>query len=267
MKRAMCLKRTNTSAISKNADAIANAGSSGCSRCRILWLIVSYEVMSVLDDISTRGAQIRERLRQLIQRHEYPRDIRSLLLMAYVDIALEHHEAICLLTKSKLNGSAFAMVRPVFDTMFRALWINKVATEQQIEQARRDELTFLMGKIRDDIKQGYFSDRPPEEAQLFDKILQLLKEAWRAMGSYMHSGALQIGRRFIGDELKPNYSEGAIVEAVNLVTIALLLLLHMFFVSMRCQKEDEETQALLRQYRADFGERLRALNTDENGIA
>ena len=87
------------------------------------------------------------------------------------------------------------------------------------------------------------------------------------MSSYMHSGALQIGRRFIGDELKPNYSEGAIVEAVNLVTIALLLLLHMFFVSMRCQKEDEETQALLRQYRADFGERLRALNTDENGIA
>src|SRR5438874_2246929 len=168
MKRAMCLKRTNTSAISKNADAIANAGSSGCSRCRILWLIVSYEV----------------------------------------------------------------------------------ATEQQIEQARRDELTFLMGKIRDDIKQGYFSDRPPEEAQLFDKILQLLKEAWRAMSSYMHSGALQIGRRFIGDELKPNYSEGAIVEAVNLVTIALLLLLHMFFASMRCQKEDEETQALLRQYRA-----------------
>jgi len=51
MKRAMCLKRTNTRDF-KDADAIANAGSSGCSRLRILWLIVSYEVMSVLDDIS-----------------------------------------------------------------------------------------------------------------------------------------------------------------------------------------------------------------------
>src|SRR5437660_12036543 len=98
MKRAMCLKRTNTSAISKNADAIANAGSSGCSRCRILWLIVTYEVMSVLDHISTRGAQIRERLRQLIQRHEYPRDIRRPLLMAYDDPPPERHETICRLT-------------------------------------------------------------------------------------------------------------------------------------------------------------------------
>ena len=214
--------------------------------------------MSLLDDISTRGAQVRARLRQLLQRHEYPRDIKSLMLRAYVDIAMEHHEAIWLLAKFKLNGSAFAMVRPVFDTMFRALWINKVATEQQIEQASRDELDFPIGKIRDDIKQGYFSDRPPEEAQLFDEILQLLKEAWGAMCSYTHSGGLQLARRFTGDELKPDYSEGAIVEALNLVTIALLLLMHMFFVSMRCQKGDEETQTMLRQYREDFGERLRS---------
>ena len=223
--------------------------------------------MTLLDDITARGAEVRERLRQLLHRHEYPQDTRTFLLRAYVDVVLEHHDAIWLLAKCRLNGSAFAMVRLVYDAMLRTFWINKVATEQQIEQATRDELGFPLDKILVEIKRDYFSDRPPEEAQLFDKILQLLKEAWRAMSSYMHSGALQIGRRFIGDELKPNYSEGAIVEAVNLVTIALLLLLHMFFVSMRCQKEDEETQALLRQYRADFGERLRALNTDENGIA
>ena len=219
--------------------------------------------MSLLDDISTRGTEIRARLCELLQRHEYPRDTKSLLLMAYIDIALEHHEAIWLLAKAKLNGSAFAMVRLVFDTMFRALWINKVANEQQIEQASRDELDFPMGKICDDIKQGYFSDRPPEEAQLFDKILQLLKETWGSMCSYTHSGGLQLVRRFTGDDLKPNYDDGAIVEALNLVTIALLLLLHMFFVSMRCPKEDEETQTLLRQYRVDFGERLRAINTNE----
>ncbi len=212
----------------------------------------------MLDDITTRGAQIRERLRQLFQRHEYPRETKSLLLRAYVDIALEHHEAIWVLAKAKLNGSAFAMVRLVFDAMFRALWINKVATEQQIEQAIDDKLGFRISKILDEIKEGYFSDRPPEEAELFGKILQFLKEAWGPMCSFTHSGALQIRRRFTGDELKPNYDDAAIVEALNLVTIALLLLMHMFFVSMRCQKGDEETQTMLRQYREDFGERLRS---------
>jgi hypothetical protein len=212
--------------------------------------------VSLLDDITTRGAQIRERLRQLFQRHKYPPDTRSLLLRAYVDIALEHHEAIWLLTKSKLNGSAFAMVRLVFDAMFRAFWINKVATDEQIEQAIDDKLGFRISEILDQIKQGYFSDRPPKEAQQFDRLLQLLKQAWEPMCSYTHSGALQLARRFTGDELKPNYSEGEIAEGLNLVTVALLLLMHTFFVSMGCHKDAEETGTMLQQYNVDFGERL-----------
>jgi hypothetical protein len=211
--------------------------------------------ISLLDDITNRGAQIRQRLRQLFRRNKYPSDAKSLLLRAYVDIALEHHEAIWVLTKRRLNGSAFAMVRPVFDTMYRAFWINKVATEQHIERAIDDKLGFDIDKILDQIKQGYFSDRPPEEAELFGKILQLLREAWGAMCSYTHSGALPIRRRFTGDELKPNYSEGAIAEALNLVIIALLLLLHTFFVSMKCPKEAEETGMMLMKW--DFGQRLR----------
>ena len=213
--------------------------------------------MSLLDEISTRGAQIRARLRQLFHRHKYPPDTRSLLLRAYVDIALEHHEAIWLLTKSKLNGSAFAMVRLVYDAMFRAFWINKVASDQQIDQAIRDELGFPIETICAAITRDYFSDRPLKEAQQFDALLQLIKEAWGSMCSYTHSGALQLARRFTGDELKPNYSEGAIVEALNLVTIALLLLLHTFFVSMKCPKEAEETGTMLVKYCTDFGERLR----------
>jgi len=76
------------------------------------------------------------------------------------------------------------------------------------------------------------------------------------MCSYTHSGALQLARRFTGDELEPNYSEGAIAEALNLVTVALLLLLHTFFVSMKCPNEAEETGTKLLQW--DFEARLRA---------
>jgi hypothetical protein len=212
--------------------------------------------MSLLDDITAQGAEVRARLRQLFHRHEYPQDTRTFLLRAYVDIALEHHDAIWLLAKCRLNGSAFAMVRLVYDAMFRAFWINKVASEQQIEQATRDELGFPLEKILVEIKRDYFNDRPPEEAQLFDSFLQLIKEAWGPMCSYTHSGALQLARRFTGDELKPDYSEGAIAEALNLVTVALLLLLHTFFVSMKCQQEAEETGTMLLQW--NFGARLRA---------
>ena len=148
-------------------------------------------------------------------------------------------------------------------SMFRAFWINKVATEQQIEQTIDDKLGFRISKILDQIKQGYFSDRPPEEAHQFDGLLQLLKGAWGPMCSYTHSGALQLNRRFTGNELKPNYSEGEIVQALNLVTVGLLLLLHTFFVSMGCPKDAEETGTMLQTYHADFAERLRATDTND----
>jgi hypothetical protein len=196
--------------------------------------------MSLLDDITAQGAEFRERLRQLFHRHQYPQDTKTFLLKAYVDIAIEYHDAIWLLARCRLNGSAFAMVRLVYDAMFRAFWINKVVTDEQIERAIDDKLGIRLDKILPEIKLGYFSDRPADEAELFDSFLQRLKEGWDPMCSYTHSGALQLARRFTGDELKPNYSEGAIAEALNLVTIALLLLLHTFFVSMKCQKEAEE---------------------------
>jgi hypothetical protein len=152
--------------------------------------------MSLLEDIITRGAEIRTSLRELFLRNEYPRNTRTFLLRAYVDIALEHHEAIWLLTRSGLNGSAFAMVRLMYDAMLRAFWINKVATEQQIEQATRDELGFPLENICDEIKRDYFSDRPADEAQLFGSFLQRIKDAWGPMCSYTHSGALQLSRHW-----------------------------------------------------------------------
>jgi hypothetical protein len=214
--------------------------------------------MSLLDDITSRGAEVRARLRELLLRHKYAGNTKNLVLAAYVDIALEHHKAIWQLHKSGLNGSALAMVRLVWDPYLRALWINKVATEQHIEQASRDEFQFPpMRQMREDIKQAYGDVSDPEQMEKLDEFLQRVKEAWEAMCSYTHSGGLQIGRRFTFDEVKPKYSEGEIAEALNVVTVALMLLLQMFFVSMACYEEVKEVLTLVEQNNTDFAERLR----------
>jgi hypothetical protein len=143
--------------------------------------------VSQIEDINNRGAEIRSRLCELLPRHDLPTDTKTAFLTGFVAIALEHHEAISLLTKSELTGSAFALVRALFETMVRALWINKVANQSQIEKASRDELQFpRMSQMLAEIDQNYTTD----------KFFQSLKEAWKAMCSYAHSGALQIARRF-----------------------------------------------------------------------
>ena len=215
------------------------------------------EAVSLLDDITKRGAEIRVRLRELLLRHEYPGDRKTCVLSAFVDVALEHHEAIWLLKKSELTGYAFAMVRSVFDSLFRALWINKVATEAQIEQASRDELEFpRMGKLCEDIKESYREPSEPDQPELLDSLLGRLKKTWRVLCSYTHSGGRQLERRFTFHEVKPRYNHGEITEALNLASIALMLLLRMFFVSMRCTEEADETRTMLVQYSTDFTERL-----------
>src|SRR5947207_15149117 len=105
-------------------------------------LIYLLSPMSLLEDITTRGAEIRARLRDLLQRHSYPGATKNQLLAAYVDIALEHHNAICLLSASELNESAFALVRPMFDAYPRALCINKFTSAEEDEHASRDKVWF-----------------------------------------------------------------------------------------------------------------------------
>ncbi|HET6888959.1 MAG TPA: hypothetical protein VFH87_13670 [Candidatus Udaeobacter sp.] len=220
-------------------------------------LIYLLSPMSLLEDITTRGARIRTRLRELLPRHKYAGTTKNMVLAAYVDIALDHHKAIWHLHKSGLNGSALAMVRLVWDPYLRALWINKVGTEQQIEQASRDELRFpTMPKMREDIKHAYGDKSDPEQMEKLDEFFQRVKEAWEGMCSYTRSGGLQIGRRFTFDEVKPKYSEGVIAEALNAATLALLLLLQMFFVSMACYEEVKEVLTLVEQ-NMEFAKRLR----------
>lgn len=209
--------------------------------------------MSLLDETTAQGAEVRTRLRELLARHEYPTDTKTVMVIAYVDTALEHHEAIWLLAKSELYGSAFAFVRLVYDAAMRALWINKCATPEQIEQASRDELQWKMSQVRADIKQAYFGHSAQEDAEIaamVDEYFERLKAIWNAACGYTHSGALQLARRFSFYEVKPNYKEDEIVEALNLATLALLFSVPPLLLSMGYVSEAHEGLALLGEYHA-----------------
>jgi uncharacterized protein DUF6988 len=220
--------------------------------------------VSLLDDVTAHGAQVRTRLRELLERHEYKGDNlnKTRALAAYVDVALEYHKAIWLLHGNKLHGAAFALVRPVFDAMLRAYWLNKLATEEQIEGVFEGLKFRPMPEVRRQIRKSYFTDAAPNEAldpEVTDQFFQFLEQAWNAMSDYTHSGSLQLGRRFqASGELKPNYTDGEIIEALSLANVALLLLAHMFFVSMGHPQEVDDTRTLPRQYHDEFGERLRS---------
>ena len=50
-------------------------------------------------------------------------DRRQPILLEYLGVALEHHEAITVLVRNDLRGSALSLVRPVFEILYRTAWV------------------------------------------------------------------------------------------------------------------------------------------------
>jgi hypothetical protein len=162
------------------AKRISRTTSSFCAReCFIIGTLSAYygNVSAVVDDITARGAQFRERVHGLLRRHEYPNQPKTVMMVGYAVIAIQHHKAIWLLKEAALYGSAFALVRPVFDAWLRALWINAIATPEQIEQATHDKLRFpSVDKMLADIRPVYFghAQQDAEFKEMVDKLFYFL---------------------------------------------------------------------------------------------
>jgi hypothetical protein len=54
-------------------------------------------------------------------------------------------------------------------------------------------------------------------------------------------------------EVKPSYSDAEILEALNVTNTVVMLLMRMFFVSMGCQREADETEKIILEYGAAKG--------------
>jgi hypothetical protein len=176
-----------------------------------------------------------EKVYSLLEAGELPRNDRSELVYACVDIALEHQKAIVCLVKNNMFGSASALVRPVYETLLRALWINGCAGELEIKGLRSDPGFQFPGRsgMLKQIAEAYRTD-------LFSKLIN--EEIWQAMCGYTHSGLQQLSRRFSADGsfITPNYSEGEVLETLYGATLFMLFAAHLAFkIAGRTDAVDE----------------------------
>ena len=241
--------------------------------------LLSPEMSTLVEDISKRDAEFRERVDVLLRRHEYPNQPKEVLMVGYVMIALQHHRAIWLLKEAELYTSGFALVRPVFDAWLRALWITEIASSEEIERTSRtkDELRFPNIEVMlAAIKPVYFghAEQDPEFKKIVDdlfywligppkdknkakaKIDPRVTSLWKVLHGYTHPGARPLSRMFTGVQVKQNYSQFEIAQLLNLPTLALIFLTGPFFIRMGKQAETDEVHTLGVQYLAEFNDRL-----------
>ncbi len=138
---------------------------------------------------------------------EISSDERSRISASCFDVALEHQKAIVLLIANKLVGSAFSLVRILFEAYIRGLWISKCATDKEIEDFKKNKLEKICDTLIHEIEQ---------QDGFQDGILSKAKAAnWKAMNSYTHSGFFQSVRRNKEETIEPNYEEEEILEILG----------------------------------------------------
>jgi hypothetical protein len=171
-------------------------------------------------------------VKKILNGNKYTDEEYSTTVAGFIDQAIEHVEAINLLVRSNINGSAFALVRPVAEALVRGVWFTACATQDQVLKFRKED------KI--DPSFGDMSAAIDQTCGI-DFFADFKKRNWNPLNSYTHTGILQIGRRFTGHVLEPSYKDGEITEAIKLVTACLLLLVRPYLVR---QKHSDSAKAI-----------------------
>lgn len=138
---------------------------------------------------------------------EVPSILRFRLSAGCIDQALEHQKSIILLVRYKHFGSALALVRLIFESYVRGVWIHQCASDAEVEMFAKDKLKKSFPELLREIeKQDGFDDGILSSIHL---------RSWDAMNSFTHTGYKQSVRRNTETSIEPNYSEEEILETLN----------------------------------------------------
>lgn len=176
----------------------------------------------------------------ILAKHGFPDDPRTVTVIGFISVLVEHQESLLLLVMHDKAGSASALVRPVVEGAYRALWFNLPASDEQVKQFNeKDKIALEFGEIATALDKAY---------GMGDFFQNFKTQAWKHLNSYTHGGMHQIGRRFVQHEVANNYSEEEIYEITTTVTSIVLLAISFFLKKHGHQDSGNEIQALLEGY-------------------
>jgi len=176
----------------------------------------------------------------ILAKHGFPEDYRTVTVIGFISVLIEHQESVLLLVMHDNVGSASALVRPIVEGAFRGLWINLPAKDEEVKKFNeKDKIDLEFGELATALDTAYSTG---------DFFQDFKTRTWKGLNSYTHGGMHQIGRRFVKHEVANNYSEDQIYEMTTMVTTMVLILTSFFLKKQGHVNLGDEIQALLETY-------------------
>jgi hypothetical protein len=179
-----------------------------------------------------------QKAKTVLGRYEYQGTLRTYVTLGFISQLLEHHDAALLLIKHEMLGTAFSLTRGAVEGMFRALWLDNCATDQQVEEFTRTD-KFPVSKAAD---VATAVDKGFQTNGYFER---LHKRAWNVLNSLAHTGRVQLTHRFTGSLTKPSYSDEQIIRATHAMNTCTLILVSKFLAARDHPDDSGEVENLL----------------------
>lgn len=130
------------------------------------------------------------------------------LAVASLCICLDHREATLLLAAHGARSSAFAMMRPVFESCVRGCWFGFVATNDQIDH-------FFAGRLSTKLEtMARAVSRAEPALEGMASLGSLFKER---LDEFTHGTGAQLARWYGPTEVSPQHSAGEVIDVLRFV--------------------------------------------------
>ena len=149
----------------------------------------------------------------IIAKGQCPTGERNTLLMAYWSLTFEFHRCILCLIDHQFFSGAFALVRPIVETVIRA-HVVIMGSDEDVRKLGRDEYKTNFVTIGKEIDAAFATT---------DFFENFLANSRKALHGYTHVGTHQLSRRFSGMDLISNFSDEEIIEAVRVSTSSIFM--------------------------------------------
>ena len=144
----------------------------------------------------------------LIGRQLEKNNLREKIVAGFLNLSLEHFCSILQLIEMKMHSSAFTLLRPLLDTVYRAIWFNLVSSQEDLEK-------FSKGNYEPKKTWQLAKDIDIEEKS--DSFHKVCEKNLKFLNDMTHGGIHQISRQFSADGkfVSETFSDDEIILLLN----------------------------------------------------
>jgi hypothetical protein len=150
-------------------------------------------------------------------------DDRSRLAMALFDLVHEYHGCIILLLGLNRPGTAYALVRPLWETYLRGYWLLHCANDQEVDSFKRDQFDTSIARLVAAVERHM--------GNAGGVLTRIKNNFYGAMSSYTHGAYMQAVRRIGANEIRGDlFTDGERAEVATFTHAWALAAAHELFL-------------------------------------